>query len=141
MKLRLSGHLGQTSGSPTRFDVFWVGGAPSSVLPEGIDRNRLLLPALPAAVQIGRRLSDWRAELSPHFMPMSLFYERSRAWTSGAEIPDPVNTYGAELRFDESLLPFAALGSFEFYAGVARSQSQTPHFAKTWFYTGIVYHP
>jgi hypothetical protein len=142
IKLRLTGRLGQTSGSPTRFDLFSIGGSPTSMLPEGLDRNRLPSPALPSHVQIGRKVEDWRLDLVvPYSMPASLFYERARAWTSGAVKPDAVKLYGAEMRFDGSLLPFNALGSFDFYAGIARIESRAPSFKSTRLYTGIVYHP
>ncbi len=140
-KLRFAGRLGQTSGSPTRFDLLSIGGAPSSIFPEGLDRNRLLNPALPSNVQVGRKAEGWRVELAPYSLPMALFYERARAWTLRADAPDAVKLYGAELRFDGSLLPFSALGSFNFYAGIARIESRLPSFARTRLYTGIVYHP
>jgi hypothetical protein len=142
IKLRLSGHLGQTSGSPTRFDLFSIGGSPSSVLPDGLNRNRLLSPALPSYTQIGRKAEDWRVDLvAPYSVPASLFYERVRAWSTPADRPDAVTLYGAEMRFDGTLLPFAALGSFDFYAGIARIKSRLPSFSSTRLYTGIVYHP
>ncbi len=141
IKLRLSGHRGEMSGSPTQFDLFSIGGAPSSILPEGVDLNRLRNPALPAHVQIGRKAEDWRTELSPYEFPMSLFYQRTRAWSSTEGKPDAVRIYGAELRFDESLLRSLVLGSFDFYAGVARIESREPSFASTRLYAGVVYHP
>jgi hypothetical protein len=141
VKFRFSGQFGQTNGEPTLFDLFSIGGAPSSIFPEGLDRNRLFVPALPAATQFGRRASDWRAEIAPYSLPMSLFYEQSNAWTSGEVRPPVVKVYGAELRFDVSLLPINSLGTFDFYAGIARIDSREPSFASTRLYAGIVYHP
>jgi hypothetical protein len=141
IQLRFSGHLGETGGRPTRFDLFGLGGAPSSILPEGLDRNRFLEPALPARTQSGRRLEQWRAELAPRSLPMSIFYERARARTRGGDAPDFVRVYGAEIKLDESFLPIRIVGSFDFYAGFARITSQTPRFASTRLYSGIVYHP
>src|SRR5262249_4492716 len=46
IKLRLSGRVGQPSGDPSRFDLFPLGGSPSSIFPESLDRNRLFIPAL-----------------------------------------------------------------------------------------------
>jgi hypothetical protein len=103
--------------------------------------NRLRIPALPADVQTGRKVEDWRTELSPYEFPMSLFYQRTRAWSSTQEKPPAVRIYGAELRFDESLLRSLVLGSFDFYTGVARIESREPSFAGTRFYAGVVYHP
>jgi WD40-like Beta Propeller Repeat len=141
IKLRLSGRLGQTSGQPTLFDLFSVGGAPSSIFPEGLDRNRLFVPALPAATQFGRKTADWRAEIAPYSLPMLLFFERPNAWTSEEGKPPAVKVYGAEMRFDVSLLPLNSLGTFDFYAGIARIDSRQPSFASTRLYAGIVYHP
>jgi hypothetical protein len=141
IKLRLSGRLGQTSGQPTLFDLFSVGGAPSSIFPEGLDRNRLFVPALPAATQFGRKTAGWRAEIAPYSLPMLLFFERPNAWTSDEGKPPAVKVYGAEMRFDVSLLPLNSLGTFDFYAGIARIDSRQPSFASTRLYAGIVYHP
>jgi WD40 repeat protein len=141
IKLRFSGRFGQTSGEPTLFDLFSVGGAASSIFPEGLDRNRLFVPALPAATQFGRKAADWRAEIAPYSLPMSIFYEESNAWTSGEERPPAVKIYGAEMRFDVSLLPLNSLGTFDFYAGIARIDSRQPSLASTRLYAGIVYHP
>src|SRR6202030_1741306 len=96
---------GQTNGNPTRFDLFSVGGAPSSLFPESLDRDRMTAPALPADAQGGRRIEDCRADLMLREFPMSLFYERARAWTPGFEKPEPVALYGAEMRFDDSRAP------------------------------------
>jgi hypothetical protein len=139
--LRVAGRLGETSGTPTRFDLFSVGGAPSSLFPEALDRNRLTVAALPADVQVGRRIEEWRADLMPREFPMSLFYERARAWTPGLEKPEPVILYGAEMRFDDSRASGIAIGSFDFFAGIARIRSRTPAFASTRLYAGIVYRP
>ena len=89
---------GDTGGSPTRFDLFALGGAPSAILPPGLDRNRIDSPALPAAVQLGERFEAYRAELSPSGFPLLLYAERMRAWNGGAEKPDWIRLEGIELR-------------------------------------------
>src|SRR5262249_6055901 len=141
IKLRLSGRVGQTSGEPNRFDLFSIGGSPSSIFPESLDRNRLFIPALPAATQVGRKVVDWRIEFARYTLPLLLFYERSNSSTSGESKPTAVETYGAEIRYDVSLLPLNSLGPFDFYAGIARIDSRQPSFASTRGYAGIVYHP
>ena len=60
--LSVSGREGDTGGSPSRFDVFAIGGAPSTILPPGLDRNRIESGALPADVQVGERFESWRVE-------------------------------------------------------------------------------
>jgi len=141
IKLRFSGRAGQTNGEPNRFDLFSIGGSPSSIFPEGFDRNRLFIPALPAATQFGRKVADWRVEFARYSLPLLLFYERSNSWTSAESKPPAVEIYGAEIRYDVSLLPLNSLGTFDFYAGIARIDSRQPSFASTRLYAGIVYHP
>jgi hypothetical protein len=134
------GRSGDTGGSPTRFDVFSVGGAASAALAEGLDRNRVELPALPAFVQTGERVESLRGEAA--FGGVIILYgERLRAWTPGTAKPDPVRVFGAELRVDERLLPIAFTGDLSFYAGVARILGNSPRFDSTRGYAGLVYRP
>lgn len=140
-RLRLSGRLGQTGGSPTRFDLFALGGASSSILPAGLDRNRFDSPALPAYVQVGERLEALRAELLFRAFPLSLYAERLRAWNGGGGKPDPVRILGAEIRIGAASLPVNILGAFDLYAGIAKIKSQTPRFDSTRGYAGILYRP
>src|SRR5262249_39759128 len=79
-----SGRWGGTGGSPTEFDVFWVGGAPSLLFPEGLDRNRVRSPALPQAAQLGNSLEGYRAELAAAEVPVAIYGEWVRAWSGGA---------------------------------------------------------
>jgi hypothetical protein len=140
-RLSALGRFGDTSGSPTRFDVFSVGGAPSAVLPAGLDRNRIELAALPAFVQTGERIESARAELELRDVPVVVYGERLRAWNEGAEKPRPVRVFGAELRIDERLLPAAFSGELAFYAGVAKIRSTSPRFDSTRGYAGLLYRP
>ena len=140
--LRISafGRYGDTSGSPTRFDVFSVGGAPSAVLAEGLDRNRVELPALPAFVQTGERVESIRGEAA--FGNVLVVYgERVRAWTTSTPRPDPVRVFGAELRIDERALPISVPGDLAFYVGVAKIRSDSPRFDSTRGYAGLLYRP
>ena len=140
-RLTASGRAGNTGGSPTRFDLFSLGGAPSAVLPEGLDRNRIELAALPAAVQLGERVESLRGEAALRGLPLVLYGERLRAWTPGAPKPDPVRVVGAELRIDEGLLPVSLSGGLALYAGVARIRSTSPRFDTTRGYAGLLYRP
>jgi hypothetical protein len=135
------GRFGDTGGSPTRFDLFFVGGAPSAVLPEGLDRNRVELAALPAAVQMGERVESVRGEAAFRGIPLVLYGERLRAWTPGAAKPDPVRVVGAELRIDDRTLPISVSGDLSFYAGVAKIRSSSPRFDSTRGYAGLLYRP
>jgi hypothetical protein len=135
------GRFGDTGGSPTRFDLFSVGGAPSAVLPEGLDRNRVELAALPAAVQTGERVESVRGEAAFRGFPLVLYGERLRAWTPGAAKPDPVRVVGAEIRIDERSLPISVSGDLSLYAGVAKIRSSSPRFDSVRGYAGLLYRP
>jgi hypothetical protein len=140
-RLTASARYGDTSGSPTLFDVFSVGGAPSAVLAPGLDRNRIELAALPAFVQTGERLESVRGEVAFSSLPVVVYSERLRAWDPSARKPDPVRVFGAELRVDERLLPVTFPGELAFYAGVAKIRSSTPRFDSTRGYAGLLYRP
>jgi WD40-like Beta Propeller Repeat len=141
VRLSASGAYGDTDGSPTQFDVFSVGGAPSPVLAAGLDRNRVELPALPAFTQVGARVERLRGELALRSLPIVLYGERLRAWEPDAGRPDPVRVFGAELRIDERMLPVAFSGDLAFYAGVAKIRSDSPRFDSTRGYAGLLYRP
>jgi hypothetical protein len=138
--LAVSARYGGTGGSPTRFDLFALGGSSSAILPPGLDRNRVETPAVPAAVQIGPRFEAYRAELSPSGSPLVLYAERMRAWSSGAEKPDWIRLEGVELRL-ERLIPADILGPLSLYLGLARVRSREPRFDSTRGYAGLVYRP
>jgi hypothetical protein len=140
IRLSAFGRYGDTGGSPTRFDVFSVGGAPSAALAEGLDRNRVELPALPAFVQTGERVESLRGEAA--FGGLFVLYgEQLRAWTPASGRPDPVRVFGAELRVDERGLPISVPGNLAFYAGVAKIRSNSPRFDATRGYAGLLYRP
>ena len=140
VRLAFGARSGDTGGSPTRFDLFALGGAPSAILPPGLDRNRVESPALPAAVQLGERFEAYRAELSPTGFPLVLYAERLRAWAAGAEKPDWIRLEGVELRL-ERLIPANLAGPLSLYAGVARVRSQEPRFDSIRGYGGLIYRP
>lgn len=137
----LSARYGDTGGAPTRFDLFRIGGADSSILPAGLDRNRVLSPALPAALQLGERLETYRGELGFAAVPLVIYAESLRAWSPGADRPGAARVAGAELRF-ERLVPRELLPeAFSLYVGVARIRSTEPHVSSTQGYGGLIYRP
>ncbi len=138
--LGVSGRYGDTSGRPTGFDVFRIGGSDSSIWAPGLDRNRVFRPALPAALQLGGRVETYGVDLAFSALPLVLYAERLRAWNPGAAKPDLVRLAGAELRF-ERLLPPELSRSFSLYVGVARIRSDQPLLTTTQGYGGLVYHP
>jgi hypothetical protein len=138
--LSAGGRWGSTGGSPSRFDVFALGGAPSVVLPAALDRNRIESPALPAAVQLGERFESYRAELAAAAAPLAVYAEWQRAWDGGAERPDAVRTLGVELRLDR-LVPQEFGRSLGFRVGLARIASDAPRIRATRGYAWLVYRP
>jgi hypothetical protein len=140
-RITAAGRYGDTGGSPTRFDVFSIGGAPSALLAAGLDRNRVELPALPAFVQTGKRVESIRGEIGLTGIPIVVYTERLRAWTPGPEKPRPVRVFGAEVRVDERLLPVALSDDLALYAGVAKIRSSSPAFDSTRGYAGLIYRP
>ena len=138
--LSVAARSGDTTGSPTRFDLFALGGAPSAILPSGLDGNRVESPALPAAVQTGPRFEAYRAELSLSGSPVLLYAERMRAWTSGTERPDWVRLEGIELRL-ERLIPGELAAPVSIYLGAARVRSREPRFDSTRGYAGLLVRP
>jgi hypothetical protein len=135
-----AGRWGVMGGSPTRFDLFAIGGAPSAILPPQLDRNRIESPALPAAVQLGEKFQMWRAELSPAAVPLTLYAEWMRAWPAGTARPTPVRAIGAEVRL-ERLVPAEFDRPLTFRLGLARITSDAPRLRAVRGYAGLVYRP
>ena len=138
--LSLDARAGATGGSPTRFDLFAVGGAPSTLLPPGPDANRVDSPALPFAAQIGSRFEGGRVQLSASGSPLLFYAERWRAWSSGTGRPAPIRLEGIEARL-ESLIPLDLPDSLSLYAGAARVRSRSPRFDSIRGYAGLIYRP
>lgn len=138
--LGISARYGTTSGSPTRFDLFALGGASSAILPDGLGRNRIESPALPAASQLGKRFEAYREELVPSGSPFVLYAERMRAWNGGVEKPDWIRVEGIELRL-ERLIPAELATGLSLYLGVARARSREPRFDSTRGYAGLLFRP
>jgi dipeptidyl aminopeptidase/acylaminoacyl peptidase len=139
-RLTLAAAGGETGGAASRFDLFSIGGLPSTILPRGLDRNRILSAALPADVQFGRRYALLRAELSAAAFPVVLYGEWSRA-SSGAEpLPEPVRVAGGEVRLDE-LVPAEFGRTIGFRVGVAGLWSEAPPIRAARGYAFLVYRP
>ena len=137
LRLSLAGRWGRTGGSPTRFDVFRLGGASSTILPAGLDSNRIESPALPEASQLGRCFEGWRAEAALSIL--TLYAERQRAFDAGATAA-PVRVLGGEVRLTR-LVPLDLADGLDFYVGLAKIHSTTPRFDSLRGYAGMVYRP
>ena len=130
-----SAHFGDTGGKPTAFDVFAIGGGPSTILPPGLDRNRVENPALPADLQTGERFSAYRAELLLAAVPLVLYGD----WLRTGDL-DFVRVAGGEVRL-ERLVPaeFSRILILRF--GIARILSETPRIRSTRAYAQFIYRP
>ena len=137
LALAFGGGGGDTGGSPTRFDLFSLGGASSAILPVGLDRNRIESPALPEASQLGSRFEGWRAEAT--LSVVTFYAEQQRAWEPGPK-PPPVKVYGGELRLGR-LIPRELGKGLDLYAGVAKVESAAPAFDSWRGYAGMIYRP
>jgi len=97
------------------FDLFQVGGADSSLLPESVLSGRIETPALPAGALLGERHESERAELRLGFLPAPVFFERYRIdggdWRSLA---------GMEWRWSTGPIPAGRVPALDFRVGVAR---------------------
>jgi len=102
------------------FDLFQLGGAPSSILPESALSNRIASPALPVGTLLGEDHEGQRAELSLGFLPAPLFYERHRLWSSGQPRGDWLSLAGIEYRFSMGPLPVGRLPALDVRVGAAR---------------------
>ncbi|HEY1249922.1 MAG TPA: hypothetical protein VGH97_01950 [Thermoanaerobaculia bacterium] len=130
-----SAHFGDTGGKPTEFDVFAIGGAPNTILPPGLDRNRVEIPALPADLQTGERFAAYRAELLLAAVPVVLYGD----WLRSGDL-DFIRVAGGEVRL-ERLVPaeFGRILTLRF--GIARVLSDTPRIRSTRAYAQFIYRP
>jgi Tol biopolymer transport system component len=137
----VGGRWGGGGGSPSRFDVYALGGSPSTILPPGFDRNRIENPALPFGVQLGSRFEAYRAALDLAGAPLVFYGEWMRAWSAGEPRPDPVRAAGAEARL-ERLIPTEFGRAVTFRVGVAYIDNQTPsRFSTVRGYADLIYRP
>ena len=140
VSVKASARTGDTSGSPSLFDLFTVGGAPSAILPPGLDANRIASPALPADVQSGERFEAYRAEAAGTAVPVAAYAEWLRAWSPRAPRPDPVRVVGAEVRL-ERLIPAEYGRDVTFHVGVGWISSDLPRIHAARGYAQLVVRP
>ncbi|AHG90575.1 hypothetical protein J421_3038 [Gemmatirosa kalamazoonensis] len=112
--VRASGAVGETSGGAPTFERFAVGGAESTLLDGALLGQRVLMPALPTAALVGRRVQVARAELTR--APLTPY-----AWA--ARTPDVSSTWlrvvGVEATFTSGPVPFARAPGTHIVAGAA----------------------
>ncbi|HVT60073.1 MAG TPA: hypothetical protein VHR45_16960 [Thermoanaerobaculia bacterium] len=106
------------------FDLYQLGGAPASVLPETALATRIAAPALAVGTLLGAQHEEQRAELKLGFLPVPLFFERHRLWLEGAARGAWLSLAGLEYRLSLRPYPVARLPALDLRLGLARSLSE-----------------
>lgn len=102
------------------FDLYQLGGGPTSLLPAAAMAERILSPALPAAALLGAEHEEERLELDPGSLPLPLFWERHRLWGGGVLArPAEVTLGGLEFRLTVAPIPLVRLPAVELRVGAA----------------------
>jgi hypothetical protein len=102
------------------FDLYQLGGAGTSVLPETLLTSRIEVPALPEGTLRGDEHEGQRADLQLGFLPVPLFYERHRLWFDGSGKGEWQALAGFEGRFSIGPVPVVGLPELELRFGGAR---------------------
>ncbi len=140
LSLRIGARYGETGGSPSRFDLFAIGGASASILPGALDRNRIESMALPADLQAGERFESALVELCGNAIPIAVYAQWLRAWNGGTARPEPVQVTGIEARL-ERLIPEEFGRSVTFHVGIGYISSDTPRIRTARGYAQLIYRP
>jgi hypothetical protein len=120
LRLGLAWRRDGSSHVSQAFDLYQLGGAATGLLPPGALANRLLSPALPAAVLLGAEHEEERAELTLSPLPLPLFYERHSLW--GGLLPQMrvVSLAGLEYHAMFDPYPLVRIPAVELRLGAAR---------------------
>jgi dipeptidyl aminopeptidase/acylaminoacyl peptidase len=102
------------------FDLYQLGGARTTLLPDTALSGRIDVPALPPGTLLGEEHEGQRAELTLGFLPAPLFYERHRLWNARQAKGDWLTLAGLEYRFAIDPLPIGRLPGLDLRVGVAR---------------------
>ncbi|HEV8581714.1 MAG TPA: hypothetical protein VGX68_21815 [Thermoanaerobaculia bacterium] len=102
------------------FDLYQLGGAETSLLPDSALANRIAVPGLPVGALLGEEHEGQRAELALGFLPAPLFYERHRLWGLGGSREDWLSLAGLEYKFSIGPLPIGRLPAFDLRLGVGQ---------------------
>ncbi|HLX10018.1 MAG TPA: hypothetical protein VKY89_19365 [Thermoanaerobaculia bacterium] len=132
------------------FDLYQLGGAASSLLPDTALAGRIVSPALPAATLLGAEHEEERIELDlggdgggwlggwiGGALPLPLFYERHRLW--GGPLPQPVEVTlaGLEYRLYTRPVPLVRLPALELRLGAARLFASPLAERNRWWLTSV----
>jgi hypothetical protein len=118
-RLVLDWRRGTSSDVLHPFDLFQLGGADTSLLPESALSGRIVSPALPPGTLLGTDFEMQRAELALGFLPAPAFFERHRVW-SGSAAGDWLSLAGLEFHWSTGPIPIGRVPALDVRLGVAR---------------------
>ena len=113
---------GRIGGDPSAYDLFHLGGVPTSLLPTSLDGNRVIQAALPAYTAMGNHLQHLRGELGLGIL--KAYVEHAAVWQGTAPRPSAQRVVGLELDSRNLGLPMDVLrrltGNLSFTLGIHR---------------------
>lgn len=119
-RLGLTWSRGTSDGQPRAFDLFQLGGAGTSLLPESALTGRIFVPALPVGTRLGGEHEGQRAELDLGFLPAPLFFERHRLWFDRDPKGGWLSLAGLEWRWATDPIPLGRVPALDVRLGVAQ---------------------
>jgi hypothetical protein len=137
-KLTLAARRDSSTGTFSVFDLYQLGGFPSSLLPESVEASRIASPALPARTRFGPEYEGERAELELGAFPAPLFYERHRLWFGDRGRGPWLDLAGLEWRFSTGPIPVARIPALDFRVGLARILSDPYRGSLRWWLTTVL---
>jgi hypothetical protein len=129
LPITLRAESGRVGGDPTSLDHLHLGGVTSSIVPAGLDGNRVEQPALPAFRATGNRLTRWRGEvlLFPE-AGIRGYIEHTALWDSHRSRSPYLKVTGLEWPIHERVpdaLASSLLGRFTLTLGLHRILNET----------------
>ncbi|HKV11052.1 MAG TPA: hypothetical protein VJ725_23125 [Thermoanaerobaculia bacterium] len=119
-RLRLTWSRDTSEDATRAFDLYQLGGAQTTLLPDTALSSQIAVPGLPFGILLGEDHEGQRADLTLGFLPAPVFYERHRLWNSGQEKGDWLTLAGMEYRLALDPLPIGRLPALDLRVGVAR---------------------
>jgi hypothetical protein len=119
-RLAVDWRRGTSSDIFEPFDLFRLGGAESSLLPETVLSGRIAAPALPMGTRLGTDHEAQRAELSLSLLPAPVFFERHRVWSEDSPKEDWLSLAGLEWRWSTDPIPLGRVPALDVRLGVAQ---------------------
>ncbi len=137
-RLTLSARRDGAAGSFSSFDLYSLGGFPSTLLPDAVEAGRIASPALPDGTLRGSEHEGERAELELGSFPAPLFYERHRLWLGDGARRPWLDLAGLEWRFSTGPIPVGRIPALDFRLGVARILSDPYRGSTRWWLTTVL---